>query len=186
MRLSCLPVLFLACLGPAQAQQFRLVDIKVSGNYKFPAAAVISACGLRVGQSFAAKDVEAATHRLAETGLFSSVDSRYDARTVNRTAGYALTWRVEEAPVSASVRLDFPGIDEQELWKELKQANALMDPWIPSNTYVLEYYRKNIEAALRKRNPNQKVVGKNEADLVTGQFSVVFRSASLPKIGDSR
>ena len=172
--------LFLVCLAPTEAQQYRLVDIKVSGNHRFPAAAVISACGLRVGQSFAAKDVEAATHRLAETGLFSSVDSRYDAKTVNRTAGYILTWKVEEAPVSASVRLDFPGIDEQELWKDLKGANALMDPRIPSNAYVVEYYRRNVEAALRKRNRNEKVVSKNEADLVTGQFSVVFRSANLP------
>ena len=175
-----MPALLLMCLGPAQAQQFRLVDIKVSGNKKFTAAAVISACGLRVGQSFAAKDVEAATHRLAETGLFSSVDSRYDAKTVNRTAGYALTWKVEEAPASASVRLDFPGIDEQELWKELRSTNALMDSRIPSNAYVVEYYRRNIEAALRKRKRNEQVVSKNEADLVTGQFSVVFRPANLP------
>jgi len=180
MRLGSVPALVLVCLGSAQAQQYRLVDIKVSGNKKFTAAAVISACGLRVGQSFATKDVEAATHRLAETGLFSLVDSRYDAKTVNRTAGYALTWKVEEAPVSVSVRLDFPGIDEQELWKDLRSANALLDPRIPSNTYVLEYYRKNIEAALRKRNRSEKIVSKNEADLVTGQLSVVFRPASAP------
>jgi hypothetical protein len=108
------------------------------------------------------------------------VDSRYDAKTVNRTAGYALTWKVEEAPASASVRLDFPGIDEQELWKDLRSANALLDRRVPSNAYVVEYYRRNIEAVLRKRNRNEKVVSKNEADLVTGQFSVVFRSASFP------
>jgi outer membrane protein assembly factor BamA len=187
MGLRWVSVAFLLCLGVAQAQQFRLADIKVSGNQKFTAAAVISACGLRVGQSVVVKDVEAATHRLADTGLFATVDYRYDpkndAKTVNRIAGYVLTWKVEEAPTSATVRLDFPGIDEQQLWHDLKIANALLDARIPSNALVVEYYRRNIEQVLRKRNRNEQVVAKNEANLETGQFSVVFRPAdraSLP------
>jgi len=180
MRLRWALALLPLCLGPAQAQQYRLVDIRVSGNQKFPAAAVISASGLRAGQLVTVKNVESATHRLAETGLFSLVDYRYDPKTVNRVAGYVLTWKVEEAPVSASVRLDFPGIDEQQLWRELKTVNALMDPQIPTNAYVTEYYRRNIQAALRKRSRNEQVVSKNEADLGTGRFVVVFRPASLP------
>ena len=168
---------FLACLGAAYAQQYRLVDMKVSGNQRFPAAAVMAASNLRVGQSFTVKDVEAATHRLADTGLFATVDYRYDPKTVNRTTGYVLTWKVEEAPTSATVRLDFPGMEEQQLWQELKRTNALMDPKIPSNALVVEYYRRNIESALRKRNPKVQVVSKNEGVLGSGQFFVVFRPA---------
>jgi len=181
MRLSWIAAVFLACLGAAHAQQYRLADMKVSGNQRFPAAAVIAASALRVGQLFTVKEVDVAKHRLADTGLFASVDYRYDPKTVNRTTGYVLTWKVEEAPISATVRLDFPGIDEQQLWQELKKANALMDPKIPSNAFVVEYYRRNIETALRKRNPKEQVVSKNEGVLGTGQFFVVFRPAILPK-----
>jgi outer membrane protein assembly factor BamA len=173
---------FLAYAGAAHAQQYRLLDMKVSGNQRFPAAAVMAASALRVGQLFTAKDVDAAKLRLADTGLFATVDYRYDPKTVNRRTGNVLTWKVEQAPISATARLDFPGIDEQQLWKELKQANTLMDPKIPSNALVVEYYRRNIEAALRKRNSKEQVISKNEGVLGTGQFFVVFRLAILPKV----
>ena len=174
------------CMGLLQAQEFSLVDIQVSGNQRFSGAAVIAATGLRLGRSVAAKDVESAAKRLSETGLFAEVSYRYDPKTVNRIAGYAVTWQVQEAPVTVSVRLDFPGIDDRQLWKQLASTNALLDPSIPSNAFVVEYYRRSIEEALRKQNPDERVVFKNEVDLVSRRFSVVFRPANLPKIASVR
>ena len=71
--------------------------------------------------------------------MFAEVDYRYDQKTVNRISGYVVTWLVEEAPIRASVRLEFPGIDEEDLWRDLTGANGLVSRQIPANALVVSF-----------------------------------------------
>ena len=183
MRLCWISGLVIACLGLVQAQQkFPLVDIQVVGTQRFPSSGVISASGLRLGETAAVEDFDSATQRLSETGLFSSVNYRYDPKTINQIAGYALTWQIQEASATDNVRLDFPEVDEEQLWQELRSANALVNRRMPANASAVEYYRRAIQEALRKRNRNEQIETKNEADLAARTSGVVFRQANLPKI----
>jgi outer membrane protein assembly factor BamA len=169
------------CLGLAAAtagysQTFSIVDMQVKGNQRFSAASVVAGTGLKRGGRVASKDVEAAAQRLAETGMFAEVEYRYDRKTVNRISGYVVTWLVQEAPISAVVRLEFPGIDEEELWRELTGANGLVSREIPANALVVGFLQRNLEAALRKRGRTEPITYRNQADnLTSGSYIVVFR-----------
>jgi len=186
MRFSWTFALVCAYASWAQVQKFPLVDVQVSGNQTLPAAGIIATAGLRLGQAAAVTDFDSGAKRLFETGMFSSVNYRYDPKTVNNTAGYALTWQVRESAANDNVRLDFPGIEEQELWKEMKNANALVDLRMPANAAAVEYYRRTIQEALRKRGREEEIITKNEADLATGASWTVFRPANLPRISGVR
>ncbi len=180
----CLAV-WICLLGvrSAFAQQAPLLDIQVSGAQRFAPAAVISASGLRIGQAAAAADFDAAVARLADTGLFTSVSYRYDPKTADGKSGYALTLQIQEAPVSRPVRLDFPGVDEQQLWQEVKREDGLVDSQMPVNPQSEAYYKRVIAAVLQRLNHGQEIVTKNEGDLRTQNGTIVFQGAHLPAIG---
>lgn len=85
-----------------------------------------------------------------------------------------------------SVRLDLPGIDEQQLWSEIKSADGLIDSVMPANDQAAEYYRHAVERAIRKRNRSDEIVVKTEADLNTHRICAVFRPAKAPKVAAIR
>ena len=154
---------------------FTIADIQVRGTQRFTAASVIAESGLKAGARVASRDVEAAARRLSETGMFAEVDYRYDPRSVkNKLSGYVVTWLVQEAPIGATARLEFPGIEEEELWTELTRLNGLVSRQIPANSLVVGFLRRNVEAALRKRGWTEPIMFRNEANLATGSYYVVF------------
>jgi outer membrane protein assembly factor BamA len=138
---------FAVCIPTAFAQQFPLVDIQVTGAVRLPATAVISASGLAVGRTVTAKDFDAAVARLDETGLFASLAYRYDSKTAGGKSGMALVLQVTEAPVAGAVRLDFSGVNEQQLWQEIKRENGLVEAQIPGDQQAVVYYKEAIKAA---------------------------------------
>lgn len=171
--LWCLGIL---ATGAAHGQTFSIADLQVKGNKRFSTAFVLAEAGLKVGARVASKDIEAAATRLVETGMFAEVDYRYDPRSVkNKVSGYVVTWLVQEAPVGAAARLEFPGIEEEDLWGELTKANGLISRQIPANALVVSFLRRNVEAALRKRGRTEPITSRNEANLAAGSYVVVFR-----------
>src|SRR6201999_1090711 len=81
-----------------------------------------------------------------------------------------------------SVRLDIPGINDQELWRDINSPDNLIRPQMPDSELAVAYYRQAIETALRKRSRSGDIVTRNEADLVTKRMTAVFRPANVPKI----
>ena len=164
------------CLGIATAatlcgQTFSIVEVK--GNQRFSKASVLAEAGLKVGARVTSKHVEAAATRLVETGMFAEVDYRYDPRSVkNKLSGYVVTWLLKEAPIGGTARLEFPGIDEEELWGELTKANGLVSRQIPANALVVVFLRRNVEAALRNRGRQDPVMARNV--ITTGSYVVVL------------
>jgi outer membrane protein assembly factor BamA len=171
-----------AMLAPTAFAQHPVAQIKVTGNERLPAAAVIAASGLRVGQTATHADLDRAAQKLADTGLFSSVSYQYDPKTVGGVTGYAITLQVSEAPAHTAVELDLPGQDPERLWQQLKAADALIDKQMPSNDRASDYYKRAIERVLRKSNDTEEIVMKTEADLNSGRMMVVCRPAHSPKV----
>jgi hypothetical protein len=166
----------IASAGAAYGQTFSIVDLQVKGNQRFSTASVLAQAGLKVGVRVTSKDVEAAATRLVETGMFEEVDYRYDPRSAkNKVSGYVVTWLLREAPVGAAARLEFPDINEEELWGDLTKANGLVSRQIPANAVAIGFLRRNVEVALRKRGRTEPITSRNEANLVTGSYVVVFR-----------
>src|SRR5579871_6027459 len=109
-------------LATAAFAQRPAVEIKVAGNARIPAAAVIAVSGLGMGQPISRAPLDAAVQKLFETGFFTSVNYRYDPRTVDGVNGYVVTLQVAEEPARAQIVLDIPGEDPEQLWQQLKAA----------------------------------------------------------------
>lgn len=166
--------------------QHPIVEIKVSGNRRLAAAAVMAASGLRVGRMATRAELDAAAQRLAETGFFSSVSYSYDPKTSGGVTGYALTLQVSEQEAGTPVELDIPGQDTEALWQQLKSADALIDRQMPNNEHATAYYKRVVEAVLRKSKHPEEIVMKTEADLRTGKMVIVCRPANLPRVAAIR
>src|ERR1039457_2692799 len=173
-------------LTPLALAQHPVAQIKVAGNARLAATAVIAASGLRVGQIVTRAQLDAAAQKLADTGVFASVSYRYDPKAAGGVTGYALTLQVTEEAARTPVELDIPGQDAERLWQQLKSADALIDRQMPNNERASAYYKRAIEAVLRKSNHPEEIVMKNEADLQTHKMAIVCRPANLPKIAAIR
>lgn len=173
-------------LAPAALAQHPVAQILIAGNVRLPAAAVVAASGLRVGQIVTRAQFDAAAQKLADTGMFASVSYGYDPKIVAGVTGYALTFHVSEQAAHARVELDIPGQDAERLWQQLKLADGLIDRQMPNNDLASAYYKRAIEAVLRKSNQPEEIVVKNEADLVTREMRIVCRPAKLPIIAAIR
>ena len=169
-------------MAPAAVAQQTIVQLSVTGNARVPAAAVLAVSGLRVGQTFARKDLDGAVQKLLDTGFFATVNYRYVPKTAGGAAGYAVTVQVSEEPAHAPAVLDIPGLEEERLWQQLKSADGLIDKQMPDNERVTAYYKQALEDLLRKSNRPEEIVVKTEVDLQTGKTVTVFRPAHLPKI----
>jgi outer membrane protein assembly factor BamA len=175
-----------AMWAPGALAQHPIMEIKVAGNQRLAASAIIAASGLRKGQSATRTDLDAAARKLADTGFFSSVSYRYDPKAAGGVTGYALTLMVSEQTARAPVDLDIPGEDAERLWQQLKSANALIDREMPNNEHATAYYKHAIEALLRTSNHPDEIDIKTEVDIVTGKMSVSCRPAHLPKVAAIR
>jgi outer membrane protein insertion porin family len=164
----------------------RLAEIKVSGNARLPTAALIAASGLRTGQAVTRAELDGAVQKLFQTGFFASVNYRFDPMPDGSGPGYALTLQVSEEAAHKPVELDFPDVDAERLWQQLKSADPFIDRQMPDNDRASEYYKRAIEAALRNSNHAEEIVMRPEADMSTGRSAVAFRPAHLPRIAAMR
>src|ERR1022692_4096005 len=114
-------------LMPAALAQHPVMEIKVAGNERLAAAAVIAASGLRKGQTATRAELDAAAQKLADTGFFTRVSYRYEPTAL------------------APVELDIPGQDAEHLWQQLKTADGFMDRQMPNNDRASAYYKRAIE-----------------------------------------
>ena len=167
--------------SPALAQR-PIVELRVAGNDRIKAGAVIAASGLHLKQVVARKDLDTAAQRLFDTGFFSMVNYRYDPKQAGGESGFSVTLEVTEEKARTPVVLDIPGILESQLWAELLAGDGLAGKYIPDNDRATAYFTHAIEAVLRKANRQDEIVMKNEGDLHSNQRLEVFHPARLPKV----
>src|SRR5688572_24312586 len=132
MKLLSLLLCAAASLAAAQTQKFPLFELHIEGASRVGKEQAAKATGLAVGQSITPADMEAASKRLADTGQFTAVRYAYRPARKGQSSGYAVTFTVEEATSFVPVRLDIPGLEEQELWGRLKAVDATLQPQAPT------------------------------------------------------
>jgi outer membrane protein assembly factor BamA len=181
-----LPIAVALMLTSAALARRPLVEIKVTGNARLAATAIIAASGLRAGQTVTQAGLDAAAQKLADTGFFASVSYRYDPKTAGAVTGYAVTLQISEEAARAAVDLDIPGQDAERLWQQLKSADGFIDRQMPNNERASVHYKRAIESVLRQSNCPEEIVLKTEADLQTGRMWVVVRPSHPPRIAAIR
>jgi hypothetical protein len=167
-------------LAPVAAAQSPLVETKVLGAERFEPEAIIYASGLPKGQTLANKDLDDAMKRLDDTGMFASVNYRYDPAGEGK-AGHVLTWQVKEAPPKLTVLLDIPGIDEQEFWKETN-GTSLIRRRIPGSDAATAYCEHVIEQFLLKRARTEQVASEMIADFTDRRMIAMFHPPNRPTV----
>jgi outer membrane protein insertion porin family len=170
------------CVARALLAQTTLMEATVTGNTRLAAPAILAATGLKPGQTVAAKDFEAASGRLAETGLFSSVTYKYTPKQVAGKNGFVLAWTVVEEPATVRARLDLPGLNENAAWQEINAIDGLLHVQLPANATAEAYYKQGIERYLAQKQRPAEIVVRLQTDLNTHTMSPVFAPAHPPKL----
>lgn len=110
----CLAVLFFSAI--AQAQSFRVSDIRVEGLQRVSAGTVFSALPIRVGDTLTQSDIQNATRELFKVGYFSDVSIKRD--------GDVLVLVIKERPAINKIELEGnKAIKTENLMDSLKENN---------------------------------------------------------------
>ncbi len=172
--------------GSIAAQSLPVVGVKIEGNERLPAAAIGLATGVRPGQAATREMLEAAAGALLETGLFTTVNYRYEQVPGSDPPTYTITFQVREDRALTDVRIDIAGIDEAAIWKQLAASEPLITRRMPNNERAGELYSRAVERALEKFNRHEKVVVASSVDLATRRMETTLVLANPPKVSDVR
>jgi outer membrane protein assembly factor BamA len=111
---------------PASARQ--LIAIKVTGNKRFPEAAIAAATGLQPGTAVGDDDFKKAARRLGDTGVFTDVAYTFSYSP----AGTKLELHVTEAEKFVPARFeDFVWFSDDELRRRISEHLPLFDGELP-------------------------------------------------------
>jgi outer membrane protein assembly factor BamA len=141
--------------------------------------AVLGIAELRVGAPIDKPAIEAACGRLGATGLFQSVSYRY---APGPKRGYVLTLTVEDQKQLTDAVIDFPFVDDAELWQWLASQYPAFNRKVPANDAAQEFLSKMLAEHSKTELEGQPVVTRMETDLVRHKIFVSFQLATLPRI----
>lgn len=161
--------------------QGRLAEVHVSGTNR-PTPAILTASGLKIGQSVGPKDLDSACRTLMDSGFFRAASYRYQSRAAAGGLTYSVSFDLTDESSLVAVVLDIPNADQEQLWTQFKAADPLLDRQMPDTDGAERYYRRALEQQLAKSGNPQALITKREADLTRHQMVVVFRPAKLPKL----
>ena len=170
-------------LAAFAAQCGTIGSIRVEGNGRYPAAAVIAASGLKPGVSASTEELAAAAQRLMDTGLFSSTNYRYvPARSQDKPV-IDVTLVVGEISDLRPCRIQIPGTDEESVWTWLRENEPLVQKAIPANDAAEAFYVRAVERFMAERlGRKEKVIAK----LAGPSLFYLFRPEILPRVAALR
>jgi outer membrane protein insertion porin family len=173
-------MLFLTVIA---AQAGTIGSVRLEGNSRYPAAALIAVSGLKPGASATPADLEAAAQRLMDTGLFASTNYRYVPARLQDKPVIDVTLVVAEISDLRPCRIQIPGTDEQTVWTWLVENEPLVQKSIPTNDAAESFYVRAIERFMAERlGRKEKVIAK----LANWGAGYVFRPETLPKVAALR
>jgi outer membrane protein insertion porin family len=133
---------------------YHLARIEIAGLRTLSASGVLAMCGLRVNTLVTQRDVEAASARLLDSGMFSTVSHRY------RMQGYGLivTFVVEEASWSTPIVFDnFVGYTDQQLTDAIAARVPFFHGTAPESPAILGRIASAAQAFVRAADPSATV-----------------------------
>ena len=128
-----------------------IASIKVIGTQKFPSDQVITASGLKSGDTVTAAQIQDATNRLAALGTFSAVNFRY----TSKGDAIDLEFRVREAPTYPISFDNFPWFTDSEIGNAIRSQVGLFTGEVPGDGTMIDQMTAVIENLLA----SQKIKG---------------------------
>ncbi len=183
-QMNVLGILLVVSIAAAQA--LPVAGVRVAGNERLPAAAIVRATGVRQGQAASRENLDAAVRTLFDTGLFPSVNYRYEQVPGSDPASYTVTFQVLEDRADTDVRIEIAGVDEASIWKDLAYSDPLLTRRMPHNDRAGEFYCRAVERALERTNRHDKIVVASSVDLATRRMETTLVPANPPKVADVR
>lgn len=132
----------------------KIGSIRVSGQKKFRAEQVIAASGLKLGQVFNVKDLDAAAERLGKSGAFPDVSYSY----VPQGGTIAVEYKVEEAAKFRECVFDnFVWLTRDEIQAGLRKQVPLFIGVVPETGDVLDDISRALEELSKEKGLSVKV-----------------------------
>ena len=148
-----------------------LVSVEVTGSHHFASKDIAAVAGLRAGAEVKKEDLQAAADRLAQLGLFASVQYRFSSVESGVKVEYQVT-DAADVPVTFD---NFPWFTDDEIEAALKSSVVLFDGMAPQSGSILDAMSSSLEKLIAKRGMHASV----SHNLVTGpdgkQFVQLFQ-----------
>ncbi len=179
-------ILLSATISPTQSRErkalppsaFKLISVQVSGTRHYKAEDVISACGLKIGQTVHDQDLKDAVRRLGETDAFTAVAYTFDYSPEGTTLGL----KVKDADLFAPVRFEnLVWFSNQELFAKLHAQVPLFDGELPVKGPLADDLTQALQAMLDEKKIPAQVDCVRAGDQDAPAQAFVF-SAAGPRI----
>ncbi len=131
----------------------KLESIKITGSAKYRSEQVASETGLSPGATINKGDLQRGADRLAQLGLFASVQYRFATEDTGVRAEYQVT----DAPTLPVWFDNFPWFTDDELTASLKKEVPLFDGTAPERGSLLNEMSSALELLLQTRGVNSSV-----------------------------
>jgi len=131
----------------------KLESIKISGSAKYRSEQIASETGLSPGTTINKGDLQRGADRLAQLGLFASVQYRF----ATEDAGVRAEYQVTDAPTVPVWFDNFPWFTDDELTAALKRQVPLFDGTAPEKGSLLNEMSSALELLLQTRGVNSSV-----------------------------
>ena len=150
-------------------------NIEVRGNKAVPSPVIVALSGLKSGQVADKPEFETACMRIIRTGFFASCNYAFGP---NATHGYNVTFDVEEAERTQTVRLEIPGLDRDKF----QAAEPMLGATIPESDVANQTYVTALQRFLKtKEVPNVDIdLQHKETVIAFGEGKKVPRRAPDP------
>lgn len=143
---SALPVV--AQKAQPVEHRFPLVQINVSGSQRYSNQAIVAYLGLRTGQQVSQKELEAASQKLADSGLFSLVQFRFGMAGNGVVANFDLADNTKLVPIEFENLVWF---SPNELTTTIKQKLPLFSGVVPLSGSFNEQIREALQAVIQSK-----------------------------------
>jgi outer membrane protein insertion porin family len=149
-----------------------LVAIKVTGNELYTEQAIVTASGLKIGQTVLKEDFDKARDRLVATCAFETVGFEFGPAASGK--GYEGKFEIAEIKQVYPYRFeDLPAADA-EIRAFLKQREPIFGDKIPGTSELLARFTKDVSEFVATKNFKDKVIGRVTADR-PNELAVLFR-----------
>jgi outer membrane protein assembly factor BamA len=167
------------CRIQAQSATFVLESVAVEGS-SLSKDVVLDLAGLHIGAPVDQAALQAAAQKLNETGLFDSVNYRYES---GPKQGYALTLQVADPTSLFNATIDVPGANEDELWRWLASRYPMLDHKVPANEAGQQFICRKLEEHLGAALEGHHLAARLETVLTPGgKSSISIQPDPLPRI----
>jgi outer membrane protein assembly factor BamA len=139
--------------APADSGSGKLASVKVTGSAKYRSEQIVPSTGLTPGATITKFDLQNGADRLADLGLFATVQYRF----ASEDAGVHVEYQVTDAPTLPVWFDNFPWFTDDELNAALKRAVPLFDNTAPERGSLLHEMSNALESLLSTRGVQSSV-----------------------------